>query len=433
MSDGVDITHGGAIAVDTEALRGVARGIAALAPLLTDAAAAIQRAHGLIVDVPGAGERVDTVALWGSSERVAALQAECRDAVTGTNLMADAYELVELRAQMAALDAADAAAADALWLRIERLEASDSRLAGMADLLVAQWERERYEGLHGQFALGAMVTGLGLGVFTGTAAALGARGHGKIPAGSVLTGVADPVRVRPVATSSPIAPPASLADAFRRFPTASGAQVKIERYTMSDGTARFVLYAKGTQSGLYGAGDPWDMKSNHELYAGRRSASYQAALDALQAAGARPGDRVDAFAHSQAGMITARLAMESEYDVRLQVTAGSPVEPTLDEDQLLVQLRHTDDVVSALAGGGSSAGTGSPDSFVAERVGHPGGGWEDYRLQTHLLPTYIETAELVDASGDARVSSVQQELAGLSEAVAIESTEYQAERTGWAQ
>ena len=158
------------------------------------------------------------------------------------------------------------------------------------------------------------------------------------------------------------------------------------------------------------------------------SASYQATLDALEAAGAEPGDRVDIFAHSQGAMIGAHLAMESEFDVQVQMTAGSPVEPTLDDDQLLVQLRHTDDVVSSLAGGGSPNGTGSPDSFIAQREGDPARGPQDLLLAPHQLEAYIETAEQVDASDDPRAAALEGYWAELDGAVEITATEYHAER-----
>ncbi|QNA93924.1 hypothetical protein [Microbacterium sp. Se63.02b] len=63
------------------------------------------------------------------------------------------------------------------------------------------------------------------------------------------------------------------------------------------------------------------MKSNVELYQGRESASYEATLDALEAAGAEGGARVDVVAYSQGGMIAAHLAMESPYEVTMQLTA----------------------------------------------------------------------------------------------------------------
>lgn len=427
MSDDLDITHGGAIAVDTEVLRDVGVRIAVVAERLADTQGSIRRAHGIIVDAPGLGAQLDTVALRASADRVDELQRRCEEASVGTLLMADAYELVELRAQAEALALTDAAAADALYARIEQLEASDDRVGGMADMLVAGWKDRRFEGLDSQFDLSGAMAHL----FVGGGLIGSTLGLGKAHAGKTLIGKADPVTVRPVAASTPVGTPASLADAFRRFPEVPGAQIRVDRLTMGDGSTQFIAYIKGTQSPFFGAGEPWDMKSNIELYAGKTSASYQATLDALAAAGARPGDRVDLFAHSQAGMIASRLAMESEFEVQVVATAGSPTEPTLREDQLLVQLIHSDDIVSSLAGGGSPGGTGSPDSFTATREGDSSDGVQDVWADTHWMHSYIETAEMVDRSSDPRAVALDEYWKTLDAAEVIESTEYRAERTGW--
>ncbi len=432
MSDDVDITHGGVIAVDPAALRAVANAINRLAPRFADAAASVRTAHAVIVNEPGFSSRTDTVALWASGTRADTLSDECLLAAENTLLMADAYELVDLRAQLAALAIQDAAGAAALNARIAELEASDERLPVMADYLVAGWEEGRYEGLDEQMDLRGIVGAWGLAPLISAAAVVGTvGGMGVIAPGTKLSGTADPVSVTPLKTSSPVGPPNNLAEAFRRFPTTDGAQLRIERYTMADGSSRFMVYAKGTQSGYYGAGNPFDMKSNLELYTKQQSASYQGTVDALEAAGAQPGDRVDVYAHSQSGIIASHLAMESEFEVKVVALAGSPTEPTLGDDQLLIQIAHTDDPVRALAGGGAPNGTGSPDSIVATREGSPGRQLEDITLDAHQLETYIETAEMMDQSGDPRMDAAQQSWRELTEAVERESTEYRVDRTGW--
>ncbi|MFF5624601.1 hypothetical protein ACFY5A_04490 [Microbacterium sp. NPDC012755] len=423
----MEIDHGGAICVDPESLREVAARLAALATDIDGARSSIMRAHRIIVDAPGAGEQVDTVALWASGERAEELRSECDSAVIGIRLMADVYEYVELQAEADALALAHDAGADVLRRRMERLADGDARIPDMATLLVQGWKDERFRGLDSQFNLGGLLAPLFLG-----AGAVGATGLGVIPAGSRLTGTADPVSVTPVRTSSPSGAPAGAADALRRMPSAAGAQVAVEKYTMPGGEARYVTYLSGTQNAwpqsLLGGKEPWDMKSNRELYTGRRSSSYQATLDALAAAGAKPGDEVDVVAHSQSGMIAAHLAMESDYDVKVQITAGSPVEPALDDDQTIVQFRHTDDLVSSLAGGGSPGGTGSADSVTVTREGDPRDGIQDAGLETHQLRTYIETAEMADASGDPRIEALGEFWADLDEAVEVERTEYRATR-----
>ncbi|MDF2508575.1 MAG: hypothetical protein K0Q52_2434, partial [Microbacterium sp.] len=228
----------------------------------------------------------------------------------------------------------------------------------------------------------------------------------------------------------PAGAPKSVAGALQRLPSTS-AQVAVEKYTMADGATRYITYVKGTQNSSPwegGGTDPWDMKSNAQLYQGERSASYQATVDALAAAGAQPGDRVDVVGYSQGGMIAAHLAMESEYDVAMQLTAGSPQESSLGDDQTLIQLAHSDDVVAKLAAGGSAAGTGSPDSFTATREVDLPDGLYDLSLKPHALEAYVETAKMVDASDDPRAEALDAYWRELGEAVQVERTEFHAER-----
>ncbi|QTV80529.1 hypothetical protein [Microbacterium sp. NIBRBAC000506063] len=200
--------------------------------------------------------------------------------------------------------------------------------------------------------------------------------------------------------------------------------MRVEKYSLPDGTEEFVVYIAGTRS--LAGDDPWNMSSNLDLYFGDASASYEAVRQALSAAGAEPGAVVHAVGHSQGGMIAGRLGMEGEYDVRSVLTAGSPVEPALPDSTLSVQLRHTDDIVSSLAGGGSPAGTGSPDSMVVQRVGDPGHGLHDLSLPPHHLERYLDTAGMLDASGDARLGALDQLWTRLTSATAVQATEFAA-------
>lgn len=423
---GLTIDHGGAIAVDPDVLRDVAHRIDAVASRYDDARSAIMRAHRIIVDTPGFSEHVDTVGLWASGERVARLHSECQETAESTLLMADAYEYVELRAEAEMLAQTDPSTAQRLTRRADRLAASDERISKMADDLVAQWRARRFEGLTGNLVTPALYDH----VF-GTAALVGAfSGFGKVLPGERLQGTADPVTVSPVKTSSPQGAPSGLAGALRRMPVAVGAQVAVEKYSFADGTTKFVAYLEGTQSVAWGGAQPWDSKSNAELYTGKRSASYQATLEALEAAGAQPGDEVDVVAHSQSAMVAAHLAMESPFDVQMQITAGSPVEPTLDDDQTIIQLRHSDDVVSGLAGGGSPEGTGSDDSITLLTEGTPQDTLGDLTVDAHHLDTYIDTAEMADELSDLRIDAMHEFWRELDTAEVVERTEYQAERVG---
>lgn len=429
MSDGLDITHGGAIAVDPDALRAVADALVSLTPRIADAASAVRQAHRHLVNLPSAFAHVDTVALWASADRAEALHEECRLAGENTRLMADVYELVECRVELAGLAIQDSARADAIAVRIEQLEASDPRVVEMETWLLAAWEKGRFQGLDEQFDLSGIGVGSGPGLAMAFAmtAMLGAAGAGRLAPHAKLSGSGGPVSVTPVKTGTPVAQPSSLAEALRRFPSAPDAQLKVEKYVMPNGTNRFVLYSKGTQPGL-DPEEPFDMKSNLDLYGGQESASYAATVEALEAAGAKPGDEVHVYAHSQGAMNAAYLSTQSEFDVSVQVTAGSPVHPAVGEDQLLIELRHTDDMVSSLAGGGAAGGTGAPDSFVASRVADPAKHVHDVWLHPHLMENYTETAEMVDASGDVRWEAWADKARELGDAVTIESTEYVARR-----
>lgn len=427
--DDLEITHGGVIAVDTEEMRDVGRRAEALAELFAEARAAADRAYRIVSTRPELSGVVDADALRSSADRVAELRSEAERAATGTLLMADAFEVVELRAEAEALALTDASAAAAVEARIDRMLRRDERLGPMTRWLIEGWQRRRFEGLGDQWDMSGLLPPM---FMVGAIAGL-VTGLGKIPPGSRLRGSADPVVVNAVASSRPSGPPAGVKEAFQRMPGSSGAQVAVEKYTMPDGTTRFVAYVLGTRTPARGTSDgkePWDMKSNLELYTGQDSASYQATRDALAAAGAEPGDRVDVVGHSQGGMIANRLSMEGEYEVAMQITAGSPTEPSVGDDQTVIQVGHTDDVVRSLAAGGSAAGTGSADSFTASRVGDPADAPHDLQLRTHGLDAYLETAAMIDASDDPRAAALRTYWAELGGAVSVERTEYRAERTG---
>lgn len=425
MSDGVDVHYGGAIAVDTEVLRDIGTRMLSAAASMRDTEGNVVAADlELSLSTPGR-EWVGYAALAADAAALRTLAGDIEADAAAVLLMSDAYEVVELHAQARALEASDAAAAADLRARADALAASDPQIQPLVDRLRLEWVVGRFEGLDRQVDPSAGGWGSVFGSIGGSAALIGA---GVIARGTRLSGSADPVLVTPVRTTTPAGPPTSLPDALRRFPSAAGAQVKVETYAMSDGTHRHVAYIKGTQSLAAGGSNPWDMKSNVELYSGRRSASYQSTLDALKLAGAKPGERVDVVGYSQGGGIASYLAMDGTYDVGVEITAGSPLEPTLSDSQTLVQLRHTDDVVSSLAAGGSPGGTGSPDSVTVERVADPTPGLHDLLLEPHRIENYIETAEMFEASGDRRAHGLDPLWAELSEAESVTSVEYHAER-----
>lgn len=425
---GLSIDHGGVVAVDTGELRSVAARLVTAAGECRRAATAVEQTRTAVSSDPAAFDGVPLPALRAAAQALHDIAAELEHAAHGARRAADVFEIVELRARVEALAHTDAAAAAVARARLHRVLAADPALGLVASGLVLPWESRPLTDpglLLG--ALGpAVPSAIGLAQLLGTTT-----GFAKVQPGERLRGRADPVRVTAVARSAPGAP-ADLAAALRRLPERRGAQVAVERYAMRDGTTRYVAYLSGTHSLSVDAkgSEPWDMRSNAQLYTGTRSASYQATVDALAAAGARPGDRVDVVAYSQSGMIAAQLGMEGEFDVTMQITVGSPVEPTVSDDQTLVQLRHDDDLVSGLAGGGSAAGTGSGDSFTASRTVEPLPDPGDLGLGSHGIEQYEETARMVDGSSDPRAEALDRYWAELGEAAEVERTEYRAERIG---
>ncbi|MBO9625925.1 MAG: hypothetical protein J7484_06085 [Microbacterium sp.] len=423
---GLNIDHGGAISVDPAAMREAASRIAALAADFDRAREAVVNAYRAVLGSIGAETCVDTAALWTAGERMARLRDECEDAGAGTRLMADVFEYVELQVEAEAMALHDQAGADRLRQRMEELAASDARIADMAAMRVADWRGDRFEGLDEQGDWGGL-----LGPLFGLVSLVGSgSGRGTVWPWMRLSGTADPVTVTPVSTTSPARAPSGLRDALERMPnTGAGAQVAVEKLVMPGGRTTYIAYVAGTQSALAGGREPWDMTSNQQLYSGQMSASYQATVDALAAAGAKPGDEVDIVAHSQAGMIASYLSHQSGFDVKLQISVGSPVVDVADADQTLIRLAHTDDPVYRLSDGGTAAASGSPGSFVATREDEPASVLTD-PWDPHLMESYLDLATEVELSGDPRVQALDTFWDDFGRAVSVERIEYHAERVG---
>lgn len=431
MADGLNITHGGVVEVDPAALRLIADGVQQVSQRFGEAADAAREAFFYLRAIPDPAMRDCENRVCASALRADEMRTECATMAANCYLMADVYELVERRQELAALAVSDSVDAVLLNARIDFLLASDPRVGLMEKAVLADWKRHRYDGLNEQPLVGGMSLPIGepLRTVYKVASMMGTAGAGVVLPGAKLKGDSEPVTVTPLKTTNRErpAPPQGLADALSRVENIEDGQIKIERYEMPDGTNRFVLYEKGTQTPL-SATDPFDMQGNIDLYTGNESESYRATVEALKMAGAQPGDQVDVVAHSQAAMNAAYLASSGEFDVKVQVTAGSPVQPILDDDQTLVSLQHTDDVVRSLSGGGLPGGTGTDDSVLITRVGDPSYGISELGFKPHMLDTYIETAELADASGDQRLESVQQNWDELEDATSSTTTEYKATR-----
>ncbi|WP_203580745.1 hypothetical protein [Microbacterium hibisci] len=486
VDDGLQIRGGGAVAVDTATLSEAAVRFDTVRDQLAEIDERLCTLQNRLGVVPehGADARASAAVL---ATRLEAARVEADAIARALREAAYAYLMVELQAaHRAAVLAGDAEGAARIDARVSALVDAHPdawRMALGAEFgRAVMWPSElvRQSTQWGVAAGGefgdpaAIALGAGAGLLTlGGAAVAGVAAAGRLSRDARLSGTAGPVTVTRVAPAAPgsvgaaVAPvgagvagvalgvgvseaaaraaggfagdpatvrraasvaPATLAAVAERMPGSGDSRVRVERYTMADGSRQYAVYIAGMQSQGAGGKEPWDNASNVELYAGRKSDSYAATEAALAAAGVQPGDAVHVFGFSQGAMIGSHLALEGAYDTRTLVSFGSPVEADVGPGTLSVSVRHTDDPVVALAGGGHPQAVGAPGSFIAEYVSDPGVELDDAQLPAHRLAAYAETAALVDASRDPRVDGLRDVFGELARAETVEVTEYAATR-----
>lgn len=431
MGDGVSIGSGGAVDVDSDAFREVGQRLALLAGEVGGAADAVRSAAHVLSGVSAL--RVQPSDLHVHDRRLQQLADHAAETAVSTQLMADVFELAELRAKQQALAVNYPAQAHALQERIDVLLSSDPRIAGMADEVVQKWADHRLEGL-GEHPIEkllqpfALSSGLLLPIVAGVVASKLLDGKGTTPFGTTLKGTAPPVTVTESARVSGASVPRDLEQTMARIPQGD-AQVRVEKRTYVGGRVEYTAYAAGTKTFLPGRDQPWDMGSNWDMYIDReKSASSAALATALEQAGAEPGDRVDFVTYSQGGLGGNDLAMNGPYDTKVVVAVADPSQMSLRDDQMLVELRHTDDIVgSGLSGGGSFGGTGSPESFTITRQGSHGPLSNSF--DAHVLDNYKETVREAMATKDVRFDPYNEYLAAQNhDLVSVEVIDYTAKR-----
>lgn len=433
MSDDLDIRGGGAIAVDTETLRSAAAGFVGLAGELADLAGLVGLVQSTLIVERQAWDA--GYAAFLLARRIIENEGAAQQVADRLREAAAVYEMAELNAAYAAaLAAGDADGAARIDRRRDAITATypwagwnawgaqfEYNLMWPSEL-VRQWTETGQIWADGT---GVAAGGLAYGL-SRTAQALG---RGTIERTERLGGAPTDVRIWQTSTSQDVVAPTTLAAATKRIPSAgSGAsRIRVEKYTMPDGSRQFAVYVAGTKLSASGS-EAFDLVSAGELEVGQRSASYDATLEALREAGAERGDVVHAFGHSQGAMVTGHLALEGGYDVKTLVSLGSPIEVDVGPDTLSVSLRHTDDPLAMMTGGGTDHAVGAPGSFVAHRVADPESGPHDLLLPAHDAAAYAETARLLDDSSDPRMDPVRQLFDELGTAVSVDTTEYGAER-----
>lgn len=420
--DALDIRSGGIVAVDTATLREAAAGLLAAAAECADIREVLERAR----------RNLEASGVWIFPPGAAAADAQerCLRLAADLHTMADTYEVAELAAAASIAEAAgEGRVADALRARASAVVASDPAVAFRVAMAGLAWRIETAAALGDQYrapgSLGAASPWGADALAVAGAGAIAALGLGAVPEGTRLGGGAGVSHVRRLGGGRATAP-TSLTQVIDRIPQGEG-RVRVERYRMPGGERRFVVYAAGTARD--GAPDEaWDARSNLELYARTRSASFDATMAAAADAGARPGDRVLLAGYSQGAMVASFVALSGEFEVPLLVTFGDPIQPDVGGGTLSVAVRHLDDPVSALAGGGHDAGVGAEGSFVASRAS-PGAAFDgEGLLGQHALDAYRDTARLLDASPDPRMDAVRARFGELAHARSVEAVVYGADR-----
>jgi hypothetical protein len=209
---------------------------------------------------------------------------------------------------------------------------------------------------------------------------------------------------RVVGASVPIAAaPRGFGELARRIPPAKegGPQVRVERYALPDGEVHWVVYVGGTIDWSLVAGtEPWDDTSNVVGVAGGSAGSTRATMLALEKAGWKPGEAILPVGHSQGGIVATAIATGGAAAVPMLVTFGSPTAGVaVPRGMVDVAVEHGDDPVPAL--GGSARPLIDPRLVVRENApaaaeGAPG-------LPAHAMVGYEQTAVEMDTSSDQRL------------------------------
>ena len=483
----MEITHGGIVAVDPDGLRAMAGRVRADAAAVQVAREelleipVLVEASGLAARLPLGG----LGAVWAATGRLDAIDSALDEVASATATMADVFEIADLRAWRQMPGPADPGLVKGSLHRIDELLARNPGLVQMQRELQEGWARDVFEGFtaapgaslsEAQGTAGDLLAALSpavrVALLTGGATEAGisqgallllmllAPGLGQTPRAPLeptpgvvfVDGVPGPgapgrgaVGSRPgdlLLTSRPgrlaggstaagalpvPAAPASLSDAISRIPFGEGPQVRVERYVLADGSARVVAYVDGTRPGRPDT-EPWDMRSNVQAYLRREeSDSYKATVAALRAAGVDEKTPVDLVGYSQGGMNVDLIAQSGAFTVQGVYTIGSPVEPALPGDVMHVAVRHTDDPVAGLAGGGRPDGSGSAQSVVITRAAVPGHGI-DAGMPAHRFGEYRETVQRAEQSGDPRMTAIRDRFAAYDGASLIDATDFTATR-----
>lgn len=204
-----------------------------------------------------------------------------------------------------------------------------------------------------------------------------------------------------VGRSRPIPPPArpvdNGADAMRVI-AAQEEQVTIHEHRMPDGSTRYQVFVRGTQSVLPSSETGLDMQANLENAGSLDNlpgldglhGSDAAVAEAMRRAGIGPGDAVDLFGFSQGAAAVANVAASGEFDVETALLVGGPVGAAdIPPEVAVFSVAHRGDIVPSLDG---RPDEGGPHTTLVESAGGHGSG----PLARHAGLEYIDTLDHLD-------------------------------------
>lgn len=203
------------------------------------------------------------------------------------------------------------------------------------------------------------------------------------------------------------------------YPPGSVGVVRIQR---PDGTSAWVVHLPGTEDwSTLDSSNPFDMEGNLEgLTAARQEEFAQQEVlvqelikEALQSAGAQPGEEVVLTGHSGGGIHAAAAAASpaflADVNVKMIVIAGSPARNMAVGNGITVlELENEDDIVTA-ADFGPTAPSKNWVTVTSHRPSVPGGAVEVVG-QAHSLDNYMVDAAELDGSSDPALQASQETL-----------------------
>ena len=215
------------------------------------------------------------------------------------------------------------------------------------------------------------------------------------------------VRVHQDSTSETPAPE-GYRDLISRIPRADegASQIRIEHYESG-----YVVYLSGTiDAGVEPTNEPWDMTSNISAIAELDSGSYNAAVQAMREAGITAEDNVIVVGHSQGGLVAAQLAASGDYRVSDVVTVGAPLHQVdIPEEVNVIAVEHAEDVIPSLSGVAVPAATAA-HLTVTRSLYSTAQVPRGELLPAHNLSRYVETAAVMDRSGDSKLTAEKRQL-----------------------